>query len=130
MKYTVKQYAQSLYDVLETTNPKQQDIVIDNFINILRTNNDLAAYEKIVAEYEKLLDIKENTSQVTITTATDANITPALLKELNKYSKDKIETTQITDEEVLGGVVIRVDDTLIDASLRTELNNLESKLKD
>jgi len=49
---------------------------------------------------------------------------------LNKYSKDKIETTQITDEEVLGGVVIRVDDTLIDASLRTELNNLESKLKD
>ncbi|HAG27568.1 TPA: hypothetical protein DCG61_02205 [Patescibacteria group bacterium] len=130
MKYTVKQYAQSLYDVLETTNPKQQDIVIDNFINILRINNDLAAYEKIVAEYEKLLDIKENTSQVTITTATDANITPALLKELNKYSKDKIETTQITDEEVLGGVVIRVDDTLIDASLRTELNNLESKLKD
>ncbi|HMR55191.1 MAG TPA: F0F1 ATP synthase subunit delta [Candidatus Doudnabacteria bacterium] len=130
MKYTVKQYAQSLYDVLETTNPKQQDIVIDNFINILKTNDDLAAYEKIVAEYEKLLDIKQNTSQVTITTATDANITPALLKELNKYSKDKIETTQITDEQILGGVVIRVDDTLIDASLRTELNNLESKLKD
>jgi F-type H+-transporting ATPase subunit delta len=130
MKYTVKQYAQSLYDVLQTTHPKHQDQVIDNFINILKTNGDLAAYEPIITELEKLFDIQKNTSQVTITTARDVNITPALLKELNKYSKDKIKTAQVTDEEILGGIVIRVDDTLIDASLRTELVNLKSKLKD
>lgn len=130
MKYTAKQYAQALYDVIETTDPSQQDKVIDNFIQALTDNGDLAAYEKIVAEYEKLSDSRAATSQVEVTTATGASITPSLLKELNKYTKAKVEVTEKTDEEIIGGVVIRVDDTLIDASLKTQLNNLEDTLKD
>lgn len=130
MKFTAKQYAQSLYEVMEHTSPNQQDRVIDNFIDILRSNNDLEAYEKIIAEYEKLVDVQAKTSQVEVTTATDANITPSLLKELNQFTKEKVELTQVTDEQILGGVVIRVDDTLIDASLKNQLDNLEANLKD
>ena len=130
MKITIKQYAQSLYEVIETTDPKQYDRVIDNFINILRTNNDLASYEKIIAEFEKLLTAQENTSQVTITTADEKTATPSLIKELNQFVKDKVELTKKTDEEIIGGVVVRVDDTLIDASLKTQLENLEANLKD
>lgn len=129
MKFTVKQYAQSLMEVLESTAPKQQDRVIDNFINILQTNGDSAAYEKIVAEVEKLMSEHAETSKVTVTTAGDTNVTPALLKELNQFSKSKMEVTKVTDEEILGGVVIRVDDTLIDASLKTQLDNLEENLR-
>lgn len=128
MKFTVKQYAQSLMEVLENTAPKQQDRVIDNFINILQTNGDSSAYEKIVAEVEKLMNEYVETSKVTITTAGDTNVTPSLLKELNQFSKSKMEVTKVTDEEILGGVVIRVDDTLIDASLKTQLDNLEESL--
>ncbi|HMQ02224.1 MAG TPA: ATP synthase F1 subunit delta [Candidatus Doudnabacteria bacterium] len=130
MKITIKQYAQSLYEVIETTDPKQYDRVIDNFINILRTNNDLASYEKIIAEFEKLLTAQENTSQVTITTVDGKTVTPSLIKELNQFVKDKVELTKKTDEEIIGGVVVRVDDTLIDASLKTQLENLEANLKD
>lgn len=129
MKFTVKQYAQSLMEVLESTAPKQQDRVIDNFINILQSNGDQAAYEKIVSEVEKLLSEQAETSKVTITTSKDTNVTPALLKELNQYSKTKMEVTKVTDEQILGGVVIRVDDTLIDASLKTQLDNLEDNLR-
>ncbi len=129
MKFTVKQYAQSLMEVLESTAPKQQDRVIDNFINILQTNGDSAAYEKIVAEVENLMGEHAETSKVTVTTAGNTNVTPALLKELNQFSKSKMEVTKVTDEEILGGVVIRVDDTLIDASLKTQLDNLEENLR-
>lgn len=129
MKFTVKQYAESLVGVLETTAPKQQDLVIDNFIRILTDNGDLAAYEKIIAEVEKIFGNKDETSQVTVTTAGDTNVAPSLLKELNKFSKDKTEVTKVRDDEILGGVVIRVDDTLIDASLKTQLDNLEEDLK-
>lgn len=129
MKFTVKQYAQSLMEVLENTAPKQQDRVIDNFISILETNGDSAAYEKIVAEVEKLIGKQAETSQVTITTTGKTNVTPSLLKELNQFSKAKLEVTKVTTEEILGGVVIRVDDTLIDASLKTQLDNLEENLK-
>lgn len=129
MIFTVKQYAQSLMEVLESTAPKQQDRVIDNFISILQTNGDSAAYEKIVTEVEKLMSENAETSKVTITTAGDTNVTPALLKELNQFSKSKMEVTKVADEEILGGVVIRVDDTLIDASLKTQLDNLEENLR-
>lgn len=130
MKYTAKQYAQALVEVLETAHPNSQDKVIDNFIQVLKDNGDLAAYEKIVNEYEKIIDVKSKTSQVEVSTATGAAIAPSILKELNEFTKEKIEVTEKTDEEILGGVVIRVDDTLIDASLKTQLNNLEDTLKD
>lgn len=129
MKFTVKQYAQSLYEVIETTDPKQHDRVIDNFISILKTNGDLEAYEKIITEFEKLLDVQSQTSEVTITTASEKSVTPSLLKELNHFAKGKLTLTKKTDDEIIGGVVIRVDDTLIDASLKTQLDNLESNLK-
>ncbi len=129
MKFTIKQYAESLVSVLETTAPKQQDLVIDNFIRVLKANGDLAAYEKIITEVENIFGTKDETSQVTVTTAGDTNIAPSLLKELNEYSKGKTEVTKVKDDEIVGGVVIRIDDTLIDASLKTQLENLEEDLK-
>lgn len=129
MKFTIKQYAESLVSVLETTAPKQQDLVIDNFIRVLKANGDLAAYEKIIAEVENIFGTKDETSQVTVTTAGDTNIAPSLLKELNEYSKGKTEVTKVKNDEIVGGVVIRIDDTLIDASLKTQLENLEEDLK-
>jgi F-type H+-transporting ATPase subunit delta len=129
MKFTVKQYAQSLYEVIESTDPKQHDRVIDNFLSILKTNGDLESYEKIITEFEKLLDVHNQTSEVTITTASEKSVTPSLLKELNQFTKDKFTLTKKTDDKIIGGVVIRVDDTLIDTSLKTQLDNLEDHLK-
>lgn len=129
MKFTIKQYAQTLVEVLEGTASNHQDKVIDNFVAILKANGDLAAYEKIITEVEKLLAERASTSQVTVTTAGDTNVAPSLLKELNQFGKGKLEVTKQTDEEIIGGVVIRVDDTLIDASLKTQLDNLEDNLK-
>lgn len=130
MKFTIKQYAESLYEVIEQSNPKDHDKVIDNFIQILRNNGDLTSYEKIVDEYEKLLTIAANTSKVEITTASGANPSPSLLKELNQFAKDKVLIEKKTDDSIIGGVVIKVDDTLIDASLKTQLDSMESNLKE
>lgn len=130
MKFTTKQYAESLFEVIEQSSPKDHDKVIDNFVRILKANGDLASYEKIVQEYEKLLLISQNTSKVDITTASGASPSPSLLKELNQYAKDKVVIQKNTDDSIIGGIVIKVDDTLIDASLKTQLDSLESNLKE
>ncbi len=129
MKFTVKQYAQSLYEVLTDSNPKDHDRVIDNFVTVLKGNQDLAAYEKIVQEVETMFNADQQTSKIEVTTASEASITPALLKELNKLAKSKADITTHIDETIIGGVVIRVDDQLIDASVKTQLNNLEKDLR-
>ena len=132
-KITIDQYAQSLHHAISDTNPKDHDKVIDNFIRILKTNGDLASYEKIIDKFEALLEAEGNTSKVEITTATEAAVTPGIIKELNKFAADtgkgKADITTKIDEKIIGGVIIKVDDTLIDASLKTELENLHSHLQ-
>lgn len=130
MKFTTKQYAESLHEVIEQSNPKEHDKIINNFISILKSNGDLSAYEKIIAEYEKIITLQENTSTIEITTASGASPSPSLLKELNNYTKEQTKITKTTDDSIIGGVIIKVDDTLIDASLKTQLNSMEANLKE
>ncbi len=131
-KITVSQYAQSLHEAISDTNPKDHDKVIDNFIRVLKSNNDLDKYEKIVDEYESLLAIDKSTSKIEVTTTAQTSVTPTLLKELNQFAADNKNKTQVTtktDDSIIGGVLIKVDDTLIDASLKNQLDNLHSHLQ-
>ena len=132
-KISIQQYAQSLFEVLSDTNPKDHGKVIDNFIRILKTNKDLDKYEKIVETYEKLLHIEANTTKIEITTTSQTVVTPGIIKELNKFaqeSKDhKNNISTKSDDTIIGGVLIKVDDTLIDASLKNQLDNLHSHLQ-
>lgn len=132
MKFTVKQYAQALYESISDTNPKDHDKVINNFIRVLKENDDLTSYEKIIIEFESLLGEVANTSNIEITTATEAAAAPNIIKELNAFAKrqgQKAEITTKIDETIIGGALIKVDDTLIDASLKSQLNHLEQELK-
>ncbi len=132
-KITVQQYAQSLFEVLSDTNPKDHDKVIDNFIRILKTNKDLDKYEKIVEAYEKLLHLEANTTKIEITTTSQTVVTPGIIKELNKFAQEnkehKNDISTKSDDTIIGGVLIKVDDTLIDASLKNQLENLHSHLQ-
>lgn len=132
MKFTVKQYAQALYESISDTNPKDHDKVINNFIRVLKENDDLTSYEKIIDAFESLLGEVANTSKIEITTATEAAAAPNIIKELNAYAKAQGQQAEITtkvDEMIIGGALIKVDDTLIDASLKSQLNHLEQELK-
>lgn len=132
MKFTVHQYAEALYQAISDTHPKFYDKVIANFIQILKGNGDIARYEQVVNEYEKLIAKHNQTSHIEVTTATTAAVTPALLRELNQLAKKRgmqAEVSSKTDEQIIGGVIIKVDDTLIDASLRSQLNQLDQELK-
>jgi F-type H+-transporting ATPase subunit delta len=132
MKFTPKQYAQVLYETLSSTNPKDHDRLLDNFAAALAENNDLRMYPVIAEEFEKL-ELKEKGITV-------ANVTSAkpltkdterhLIKELNSYIHGKVELKKKVDEQVLGGVIIQMEDTLIDASVRRSLDELKNNLKE
>lgn len=130
-KITIQQYAQSLHEAISDSNPKDHDKVIDNLIKILKTNGDLGNYEKIVDAYEKILEQAGNTTKIEVTTTSQTEVSPALLKELNKFAHENKHTEVATkkDDSIIGGVLIKVDDTLIDASLKNQLDNLHSHLQ-
>ena len=127
MRFTSQQYAQVLYEAVHES--KDHDKVLDNFVSALAQNGDLGKFEEIEAEYKKLELKSKGILSGQATTAQEIEINSGLLNELNEIVGSKMEIKKQVDESIVGGVVVRVDDTLIDASVRTQLNNLNSQLK-
>ncbi|MCX6797074.1 MAG: ATP synthase F1 subunit delta [Candidatus Doudnabacteria bacterium] len=129
MRITSQQYALALYDAVHQTKDGDHDLVLDNFVKILAQNGELSKYGEITEAY-KILEMKEKgitNAQVTI--AKDIEINSGLVNQLNKIIGSKMEIKKTVDARIVGGVVVRVDDTLIDASVKTQLNNLNQNLK-
>jgi F-type H+-transporting ATPase subunit delta len=126
-KLTSTQYAEALYDAVNQTADKDHDKVLDNFVKILATNGDLAKHTEIEAEYHRMEMKEKGIKQAEVTFAKEHN--PKILNDLNKVVAGKVEFKTKLDEGIVGGVIVRVDDTLIDASIKTQLNNLNQSLK-
>lgn len=128
-KITSTQYAAALFDAVAETAPHDHDKVLDNFVRILAQNGDLGKYDEIDAEFKKLKLGSQGIKEAEVTVAKQVEINSSLLHSLNEIIGNKVEIKKRIDESIIGGVVVRVDDTLIDASVKTQLNNLNDILK-
>lgn len=131
MKFNHRQYAQALYEALADTSPKDQDKVINNFIEVLKAKGDLAEYEKIIEVYETYDREQRGVTEVEVITADGATkVNKSLIEDLNKIIGKDIEVKQKVDSNLIGGVVIRAGDTLIDGSIKNQLDQLHKNLKE
>lgn len=128
MKFTKEQYAQALFESIHEVKAKDHDIVIANFIEVLRSNGDLAEYEAIVDVYEQYDRQQKGITQAVVTTAHELKQSKPILEELNKVAQAKIEMMEKIDDHIIGGVTIRMNDTLIDGSIRHQLEDLRDSL--
>lgn len=101
-----------------------------NFIKLLVENRRLDVLPEIVALYEVQRAEAEGTVQAQVTSAyaltpdQQQKIAAALQKRMGRA----IEVTNIVDQGLLGGVIIRAGDTVIDGSARGQLAKLASAL--
>ncbi len=132
MKYSSKQYAQALYESLEGTDPKDMDLVLNNFVEVLALNNDVKKFDEIELEFHKLELEKKGGKLAEVTSAKPLSKENErdIIHELNKLVKGDIELKKKIDEKILGGVIIQMDDKRIDASVRGELNKLKKDLSE
>lgn len=129
MKITSQQYATALFDAISETAPHDHDKVLDNFVRILAQNGDLGKYDDIETEFRKLKLSSQGIQEAEVTVAKEAEINQTIIHQLNQVVGGKLEIKKKIDENIIGGVVVRVDDTLIDASVKNQLNNLNQDLK-
>ena len=88
--------------------------------------------DEIIIEFSKIWDQEKKELKAVLSSAYP------LLDEsrqlVMEYLKTKTDSKMISlkeeiDEDILGGVVLRYDDKVIDASLKNNLNNLKSNIK-
>ena len=101
MKFNNKQYAQALYEALQDTAPKDQDTVIENFVQILKSHNALAEYENIIIAYETFEREQKGITEVEISTANPSTkINQSLINDLNKVISEETETSNKNESEI------------------------------
>ncbi|MDR5903944.1 F0F1 ATP synthase subunit delta [Franzmannia qiaohouensis] len=110
------------------------DIKLDDdarrFLETLASQDRLAALTSVAAQFEALRADHEQRVDVTVVSAyaledkQQKKLASALKKRLNR----EISITTQVDPALLGGVILRAGDTVIDGSVRGRLNRLRESL--
>lgn len=132
MKITPKQYATALYESVEGKNQEDIGQVIKKFAKTLFVNNDINKSEAVLSEFVKLWNVKNKVVDATVISANE--IAEVDLKVISDYIKkiSKAETVNLEtnlDKTLLGGLVLKYGDKVLDSSLRMRLGALSSKMK-
>ena len=131
MKRSSKKYAIALLDLIDGKSKKEAENVIKEFVRVLALNNDLSKAQEIIEEYEKIADSKSNIIRAKVVSAKE--LENDSLKLISNFIKEVTEAEEVVLEkevkkELIGGMVIRYGDKVIDYSLQTKIENLKTKL--
>ncbi len=102
------------------------DETLVNFLELLIEKHRMPAIFRIRRYYDGLWEQENKILPVQISTATELD--KATVKQIgDRIAKDtgqKIELTADVDPDILGGIVLRVGNSILDASIRNRLDNL------
>ena len=107
-------------------NGKVNDLT-EKFIALLIKNNRELFLQDVASSFVRLYDLKKKIKTAYITTAQPLNEENfKKLEEITKLIKaDSVKIVQKIDEDLIGGFKINVDDYQIDASIESNLKELE-----
>ncbi|TVQ70483.1 MAG: F0F1 ATP synthase subunit delta [Oceanospirillales bacterium] len=105
---------------------KKLDDAGKNFIYLLAENNRLPLLSKISVQFDQLKADHEKSVEVDLTTAYELD--NALVEKLATALRSKlgreVKMTSRVDQTILGGVILRANDLVIDGSVRAKLAKL------
>ena len=133
MKYTSKQYAKALWEVLEKKSPEKRTAVLGNFIKLLKKQKQMKKLDFIIQELEKIYLMKNNLLKAEITapyppSKASVGRIKKFAASFYKHQPDKILLEQKIDKNLIGGFQIKSGDFLIDASVKNILSKLNKTL--
>ena len=102
------------------------DDTLVNFLELLIEKHRMPAIFRIRRSYDSLWEQVNQILPVQIATAIelDEGVAKRLGEQIEKTTGQKIELTASVDPEILGGIVLRVGNSILDASIRNRLENL------
>jgi F-type H+-transporting ATPase subunit delta len=101
-----------------------------NFLLLLLENHRMPVIFRVRREYDRLWRETNQLLAVQITSAVelDPSVAERVGDEIGRQTGRTVELTSAVDPEILGGIVVRVGNSIIDASIRTRLDNLRKQV--
>ena len=97
-----------------------------NFLKLLIENHRMPVIFRIRQQYERLWEEENRTLPVEITSAIelDQATTESLGRTIGERAGRKVKLAARVDPDILGGIIVRVGNSILDASIETRLEQL------
>jgi ATP synthase F1 delta subunit len=104
--------------------------VFMNFLETLLERHRMPVIFRIRARFEQLWDEENKLLPVEITSSVqlDKEIVAQIGDRIGEQTGQKVELSSKVDPEILGGLVVRVGNFVLDASIRNRLNQLRKQV--
>ncbi|MDW5596630.1 ATP synthase F1 subunit delta [Conexibacter stalactiti] len=102
------------------------DEIFVNFLETLLERHRMPAIYRIRAEYERLWDEENKLLPVEVTSAIDLDeaTVKSIGDRIGEQTGQRVELTSKVDPSILGGIVLRVGNQILDASIKHRLDQL------
>jgi F-type H+-transporting ATPase subunit delta len=106
------------------------DELFTNFLKVLIDNHRLPVIFRIRRQYETLWREHNRLLPVEITSAIelDEDVARSIAERVEQQTGHRVELTRRVDEQILGGLVVRVSNMILDASIRNQLERLRRQV--
>lgn len=131
MKVSVRQYARGLFELVADKSEVEAKAVIAKFIVFLHKRQDLNKAEAIIEEMERLYEIQNGEVKAELISARPlAHVAKEKIADyLSKRAGGvKVQLSDSTSPELLGGFVLRYNGLVIDGSLQNNLRKFKKQL--
>ena len=117
-------------DVINKLFTPHTDKLLVNFLNILIDEGRFNALNEIINKYSEIYYKEKNIIKPVIISAVelDDNQKQAVLNKLETKLKKHIEPEYIINNDIIGGLIIEIDDKTIDCSIKTKFDNMRKEL--
>ena len=105
--------------------------MVGNFLNLLADKDRANILPEIAATFQAMVDEEKNICQGTVVSATELS---AALQDKTKETLEKLTGKQIVlateiDPAIIGGIIAKVGDLVLDGSIKTQLEGLKESIK-
>lgn len=122
-KLSNKQLAVALYEATKGAKPSDVSKILSGYVKLLFRARKLSKAEYIINEFVKYAKRQEGIQQIEITAARELD--EKIVAVIKKAFGAKTEAELKVDESLIGGVMIKTEDKILDASIKTQLNKLK-----
>jgi F-type H+-transporting ATPase subunit delta len=106
------------------------DELVVNFLDLLLESHRMPAVHRIRRELDRLWAEEHKLLPVQVTTAIelDDSVIDKIGDKIGEQTGRKVQLRSTVDPEILGGIVLRVGNSILDASIRNRLNQLRRQV--
>jgi F-type H+-transporting ATPase subunit delta len=131
MKASVKQYAQSLFELVVDKPEEEAKKIVSRFITFLHRRQDLNKAEAIIAEFNHIYEEASGERQAELISARP--LSASIKEHLNTYLSKRVgiakfKLIEVFDPELIGGFILRYQGLVIDGSLKNNLQKFKKQL--